>query len=107
MSTDTSQLVQSMTGKYTWASNLLINYLVYSVGTQIMKTVEGFHEIYRGLFCIVQVVIKSVGHQEQIRHDKPLISQCVCFTFPALHYIAGPVDKRKHIHRYTGLQVKR
>ena len=72
-----------------------------------MKAVEGFHEIYRGLFCIVQVIIKSVGHKEQIRHDKPVISQCDCFTFPALHYIAGPVHKRKHTRRYVGLQVER
>ena len=35
-STDTSQLVESMTGQYTWASNLLNNLLsfIYSIGAQ-------------------------------------------------------------------------
>ena len=69
-----------------------------SLGTQMIKTVVGFHEIDMGLLCIVHVIVKSVIHWEQIRHDKRLISQCTCFTFCALHYIAGPVDKTKHIY---------
>ena len=44
-STDTSQLMESMTGQYRWASNLLNNLLsfIYSIGAQIIKIILGFH----------------------------------------------------------------
>ena len=42
--TDTSQLVESLTGQYTWASNLLNNLLSlnYSIEAQIIKIILGF-----------------------------------------------------------------